>query len=145
MTWWAWLILGAFLFGAELFAIDAQFYLIFLGLSAAIVGALGIAGVVMPEWGQWLTFAALSLLSMLAFRRSIYTKIHGNVPGFKEGIAGEYVDVPNDLAPGEQSRLSFRGSDWTVVNAGAVGISGGERAIVLRSEGLTLHVSVDAD
>ena len=53
MTWWAWLVLGAFLFGAELFAIDAQFYLIFLGVSAAIVGLLSSAGVVMPEWVQW--------------------------------------------------------------------------------------------
>ena len=33
MTWWGWMILGAVLFGAELFAVDAQFYLVFLGLS----------------------------------------------------------------------------------------------------------------
>lgn len=145
MTWWAWLILGAFLFGAELFAIDAQFYLIFLGVSAAIVGLLSSAGIVMPEWGQWLTFAVLSLLSMVAFRKSIYTKIRGSVPGFKEGVAGEYVVVAQDIAPGEQSRASFRGSDWTVVNACDVGIAAGDRAIILRSEGLTLHVSVEAD
>ena len=35
------MILGAVLFGAELFAVDAQFYLVFLGLSAAIVGLAG--------------------------------------------------------------------------------------------------------
>ena len=35
MTWWAWMILGAVLLGAELFAVDAQFYLVFLGVSAA--------------------------------------------------------------------------------------------------------------
>ncbi len=145
MTWWAWLVLGAFLFGAELFAIDAQFYLIFLGVSAAIVGLLGSAGIVMPEWGQWLTFAVLSLLSMVMFRKSIYAKIRGDVAGFKEGLAGEYVVVKHDLAPGEQSRASFRGSDWTVLNAGDVGIAAGERAIILRSESLTLYISVEAD
>ena len=42
MTWWAWMILGAVLFGAELFAIDAQFYLVFLGVSAAIVGLVAL-------------------------------------------------------------------------------------------------------
>ena len=68
MTWWSWLILGAFLFGAELFAIDAQFFLIFLGISAALVGVLEVLGLTMPEWAQWLTFAALSLLSMFTFR-----------------------------------------------------------------------------
>ena len=39
MTWWAWLILGAVLFGAEILAIDAQFFLVFLGLSAALVNS----------------------------------------------------------------------------------------------------------
>ena len=33
MTWWGWMILGAVLFGAELFAVDAQFYVVFLGVS----------------------------------------------------------------------------------------------------------------
>lgn len=145
MTWWAWLVLGAFLFGAELFAIDAQFYLIFLGVSAAIVGLLSSAGVVMPEWAQWLTFALLSLLSMVTFRKSIYAKIRGDVAGFKEGLAGEYVVVKHDLAPGEQNRTSFRGSEWTVLNAGDVSIAAGERAIILRSEGLTLHIRVEVD
>lgn len=145
MTWWAWLILGAVLFGAELFAIDAQFYLVFLGLSAAIVGLAGLAGLVMPEWTQWLTFAALSLISMFTFRKSLYSKIRGNVPGFKEGVAGDYVVVSEDLEPGEQGRASFRGSDWTIVNDGSDRISGGTRTKVLRSEGLTLHVSADPE
>lgn len=143
MTWWAWMILGAVLFGAELFAVDAQFYLVFLGLSAALVGLAGVAGIAMPEWAQWLTFAGLSLISMFTFRKSLYSKIRGNVPGFKEGVAGEYVVVPEDLDPRQQGRASFRGSDWTVVNDGSDRISAGTRVRVVRSEGLTLHVSAD--
>ena len=42
MTWWMWMTLGAFLLGAELFAIDVQFYLVFLGVSAALVGLAGL-------------------------------------------------------------------------------------------------------
>ncbi|GMR17592.1 MAG: hypothetical protein BMS9Abin32_730 [Gammaproteobacteria bacterium] len=145
MTWWAWLILGAVLFGAELVAIDAQFYLVFLGLSAALVGLAGMAGIVMPEWGQWLSFAALSLLSMFTFRKSLYGKIRGNVPGFKAGVSGEYVEVAEDLEPGAQGRGSLRGAGWTVVNDGAARIAGGTRAKVLSSEGLTLHVSADPE
>ena len=49
MTWWSWLILGAVLLGAELFAVDAQFYLVFLGVSAAIVGLAGLFGGGMPD------------------------------------------------------------------------------------------------
>ena len=49
MTWWTWMILGAVLLGAELFAIDAQFYLVFLGVSAAIVGFASLFGLALPE------------------------------------------------------------------------------------------------
>jgi len=144
MTWWAWMILGALLFGAELVAIDAQFYLVFLGISAAIVGLLGVAGVTMPEWAQWLVFAALSLLSMVTFRRSLYQKMRGNVPGFKEGVSGEYLVVTTDLESGSQSRASFRGSDWTVVNDGRHKITAGSRVKIIRNDGLTLYVSADS-
>jgi membrane protein implicated in regulation of membrane protease activity len=145
MTWWAWLILGAVLLGAELFAIDAQFFLVFLGLSAALVGLAGLAGIAMAEWIQWLVFAALSLISMFTFRKSLYAKIRGNVPGFKEGVAGDYVVLPMDLDPGAQGRVSLRGSEWTVVNSGTNLIAEGTRVKVLRSDGLTLHVSTDQE
>jgi membrane protein implicated in regulation of membrane protease activity len=141
MTWWAWMILGALLFGAELFAIDAQFYLVFLGLSAAVVGLASLLGLAPPEWVQWLVFAALALTSMFTFRKALYEKIRGNVPGFHEGVAGEYVDITTDLAPGKSARASFRGTNWTVVNEGARPLRSGDRARISRSDGLTLYVS----
>ena len=42
MTWWVWMIAGVVLLGTELLLIDAQFYLVFLGLSAMLVGLLGL-------------------------------------------------------------------------------------------------------
>lgn len=145
MTWWAWMILGAVLFGAEIFAIDAQFYLVFLGLSAALVGLLGVAGVAMPEWAQWLVFAGLALISMFTFRRSLYQKLRGDVPGFKAGVSGEYLVVPADLAAGGQGRASFRGSDWTVVNDSGRLIAAGSRVQIVRNDGLTLYVAPDTN
>ena len=50
MPWWAWLVLGIALLGVEMFVIDAQFYLVFIGLSAAVVGLLGLVGVGLPAW-----------------------------------------------------------------------------------------------
>lgn len=145
MTWWAWMILGTLLFGAELVAIDAQFYLVFLGLSAAVVGLLSLFGLTLPEWGEWLLFAALALISMFTFRRALYEKIRGNVPGFRGGVAGDFVELPADLDAGQSTRASFRGTNWTVVNDGQQRIAGGQRARILRSEGLTLHVSTAAN
>jgi len=141
MNWWAWLVLGAVLFGAEMLAIDAQFFLVFIGLSAALVGLLELAGVSMPEWAQWLLFSVLALVSMFTFRKSLYEKLRGGAPGFDEGMAGETLVVPSDLAAGGSLRASYRGSKWTVVNDGGAVIGGGERATILRREGLTLYVS----
>ncbi len=72
MPWWAWMVLGIGLLGVEMFVIDAQFYLVFIGLSAAIVGLLGLVGVEFPDWSQWLVFAVLALVAMVAFRRRVY-------------------------------------------------------------------------
>ena len=143
MTWWSWMVLGALLLGAELFAIDAQFYLVFLGVSAVLVGLTSLFGIVMPEWGQWTMFAVLSLISFFTFRKALYQKIHGGVAGFKASLSGNTVNVVNDLAVGDEARIEFRGTKWTVRNVGTGTISAGSRARVVKAEGLTLHVEAE--
>ena len=44
MPWWGWMIFGALLLGAELLGVDAGFYLVFIGLAAALTGLLELAG-----------------------------------------------------------------------------------------------------
>lgn len=143
MIWWAWLVIGALLFGAELMFVDAQFYLVFIGISAALVGLAGMFGVTLPEWAQWLTFAVLSLVFFFTFRKTLYEKIRGGMEGFRESLAGETVTVPADLAAGQDARLSHRGSDWTALNVGDNDIAGGSKATVVKVDGLTLHIRAD--
>ena len=38
MSWWGWVIAGAILLGAELAFVNAQFYLVFVGSAAIVVG-----------------------------------------------------------------------------------------------------------
>jgi len=140
MIWWGWMILGVVLLSAELFAVDAQFYLVFLGVSAALVGVAATLGIALPEWGQWLTFASLSLFFFFTFRRTLYTKIRGGGADYPESIAGETINLDNDLAPGSEARTQYRGSGWTVRNVDTKTISGGGRAKVGKVEGITLHV-----
>ncbi len=143
MTWWGWMILGAILLGAELFAIDAQFYLVFLGLAAGFVGAASLLGIAMPEWTQWLAFAILSLLFFFVFRKSLYKKIRGGVKGSWDTFAGDTVNIIEDLAPGAFARAEYRGTNWTVRNVGDTIIVGGTRAVVVRVDSLTLHVNAE--
>lgn len=143
MTWWGWMILGSVLLGAELFAVDAQFYLVFLGVSAAVVGLATLFGVVMPEWGQWLTFAIVALVFFLTFRKTLYGKIRGGGEGFKDTISGGSVTVVNEVLPGADARAEYRGSEWTIRNVGDSAIAAGARAKVVKVDGLTLHVEAE--
>lgn len=140
MTWWGWMILGAVILGAELFAIDAQFYLVFFGVSAALVGLAGMLGIAMPEWAQWTAFATLSLISFFTFRKSLYEKIRGGAKGFRATMSGDTVNIVEALAAGDEARAEYRGTDWTVRNTGAAVIAAGSRAKVVKVDGLTLHV-----
>ena len=143
MTWWSWMVLGAVLLGAELLAIDAQFYLVFLGVAAALVGFAGLFGIEMAEWVQWTVFSGLSLISFFTFRKTLYEKIRGGAIGFHETLSGNTVKITEDLAAGAEVRTEFRGTKWTVKNVGGATISGGTRARVVKSEGLTLHVEAE--
>jgi membrane protein implicated in regulation of membrane protease activity len=140
MTWWGWMILGAVILGAELFAIDAQFFLVFLGISAALVGLAEMLGIGMPEWAQWTAFATLSLISFFTFRKSLYEKIRGGAKGFRATMSGDTVNIAEELAAGDEARAEYRGTDWTVRNTGGAVIAAGSRAKVVKVDGLTLHV-----
>lgn len=143
MMWWGWIVLGVIILGAEMFVIDAQFFLVFIGLSALLVGLLNLLGLVLPEWGQWMLFAALALISMFTFRKALYLKIKGTAPGFRPSLEGDTIVVADELAPGAENRADHRGTKWTVRNVGAGSIPAGQSARVVRTEGLTLHVSND--
>lgn len=141
MPWWGWFVLGAVLLGAEMFVVDAQFYLVFLGVSAAIVGFFGLFGLDLPDWGQWLAFSALSLITLIAFRQRMYQLVRKRTGVVEERLnLGDRVTVPVRLEPGQTCRVDYRGSSWTARNTGQQSIEAGREAVIAQVDGLTLHV-----
>jgi len=140
MEWWAWIAVGAILLGSELAFVDAQFYLVFVGASAFVVGMVQATGLELAVWLQWLIFAVLAATSMLTFRRRIYERMRRGLPAMKGGPAGEIVTLPMALPPGETCRLEFRGCSWSAINGGRALIAAGARARIERVDGLTLVV-----
>jgi membrane protein implicated in regulation of membrane protease activity len=140
MEWWAWIAVGAVLLGSELGFVDAQFYLVFVGASALVVGLLDLSGLLPTVWMQWLLFAALAAFSMVTFRRRIYDRMRRKLPAMKQGPVGETVVLPAALPPGETCRLEYCGSSWNAVNGGESLIAAGQRARIDRVNGLTLVV-----
>jgi inner membrane protein len=139
LTWWTWIIGGAILFGAELAFIDAQFYLVFVGAAALIVGLL-VASMAVASWAQWALFALLSIGSMALFRGRIYRRLRGHPPEVHAGPIGGVLILPVALVPGQSCQAEHAGSFWTVQNDSAVPLASGDRVRIARVQGLTLLV-----
>ncbi|HEX4153031.1 MAG TPA: NfeD family protein [Steroidobacteraceae bacterium] len=140
MQWWAWITVGAILLGSELTFVNAQFYLVFIGGAALVVGILDLAGAPLADWLQWVLFASLGAVSLAAFRSRVYARLSRKLPAVKAGPEGELVILPQALPPGASCRLEHRGSSWSAVNGGRITLEAGATARVARVDGLTLVV-----
>jgi len=140
MPWWGWIIFGAILFGSELMIVDAAFYLVFIGIAALITGLVGLLGIGLEPWFQWILFAVLSLASMVLFRERLYKKIRVGNQEYASGPAGETIRLQADLPPGESGRLNYRGTTWTVMNNGSELIEKDKDVRIDKVSGLTLIV-----
>lgn len=139
MQWWQWAVIGVLLLSAEMFLIDAQFYLVFLGVAAIVVGLIDWFGASLSGVAQWLLFALLALVSLVIFRGRLYRylrKSAGTVPELLN--VGDLVQLPAALAPGESCRVEYRGTSWTARNVDQQQLNG--EVTIARIEGLTLLV-----
>ncbi len=140
MAWWGWIAAGALLLAAEMGFVDAQFYLVFLGLSALCVGLLALAGLDAPVWLQWLLFAGFAAVSFGLFRGRVYARLAGRPTGLREGLEGDVVVASERIDAGARGRGELRGAQWTVHNDGPSPLGPGQRARIVRTDGLVLHV-----
>jgi membrane protein implicated in regulation of membrane protease activity len=138
MPWWGWIIFGAVLLGSELLIVDAGFYLVFIGIAAAITGLVELTGAGLEPWLQWILFSVISLVMMILFRKKLYAKLRGSGIGYETGPAGEIVTVEQPLQPGEKGRLAYRGTEWTVINSSDQAFEQGQHVQISSVDGLTL-------
>ena len=140
MPWWGWVALGILFLGAELVGVGAAFYLVFVGAAAICIGLLGLGGLDLPIWGQYLAFAGLAIASMVLFRGKLYKKLRADVPGYRASPAGQVVQVEDDVAVGGHTRVSLRGTQWTAVNRGPGTIAAGSQARIVTRDGVELVI-----
>jgi membrane protein implicated in regulation of membrane protease activity len=133
-------VAGFGLMGAELFLTPTGLYLLFFGASAAIVGVLGLTGLVTELGLQLLIFATLSAADLLLFRKALAARLH--VAG--EGPIGELVgETAVALGPVPASGVGsgeLRGASWRIRNVGKFDVAQGQRCRVERVDGLELWV-----
>lgn len=141
MPWWAWIVAGAALLAAEA-VVTTDFWLFFVGVSALLVGLLGLAGAELPVWAQWLVFAGLSVV-LLAFARRRLRRTLARAGGASDSagdVIGSQAVANETIAAGARGRGELRGSLWQMVNAGPDPVAVGDRCTVERVDGVTLYV-----
>ncbi len=145
MVWWHWLVIGLGLSTAELVA-PGSFYLLFLGLSAMIVGALVGFGVPLVTWAQVVCFCGISFTGLALFRGRIQRRLLRQSPSTEPSQAAEMtgeIAIPvEDIEADHAGQVELRGTTWTArPESGAV--KRGQRCRVVRVEGLTLWIRAE--
>lgn len=138
MLWWAWLLVGFLLVAAELLT-PGGFYLLFFGLGGIAVGLVGLAGVALPAWGQWLLFSGLSIVATLVFRKPLLERLQRKMPAQRgEELQGEIATPVETIHPGAVGKAELRGTSWNARNAAMRTLAAGERCRVVGIDGLQL-------
>ncbi|HKW00693.1 MAG TPA: NfeD family protein [Vicinamibacterales bacterium] len=133
-------MLGLLLVVAEM-AASGGFYIIFFGIGAIVVGLLASFDLAGPIWMQLLLFSAISVASLLIFRRRLlkWLQVDPQAPPV-DMIVGEVGVAAEDLLPGKVGRVELRGAAWSGRNITNVTLARGARCRVIRVDGLTVDV-----
>lgn len=143
MPWWGWIIAGVVLLAAELLAIEAQFYLVLLGVAALLTGLGVVAGLPGQPYAEWALFAVLAIVLMFGVRRQLYGWLVGSPPPMYEAVVGEIATVSETIEPGALGRARLRGVDWTARNVGRTVLTEGQRARIERVENLVVDLQAE--
>ncbi len=142
MVWWLWLLFGLVLLILEVQAFG-NFYLMFFGVGALLVGFLSALDLVSAPWLEWVLFTAFSV-TLLALVRSRILQSMGTTASSKvDSLVGETAIVLDDIASNAVGKAELRGTTWTARNDGATSLPKGSRCRVERVEGLTIGIRAE--
>jgi len=144
MTWWAWIVLGVVLLGAEV-VISTEFYIVFFGAAAVLVGLAQLAGAGMPVWLQWLAFGVVAVACLVLYRERFRKILSRPDRPVDDQVIGQTATVRGRIAPGSTGSAELRGTVWSARNDGARELADGETCRVAAVQGLTLSLEPGAE
>jgi membrane protein implicated in regulation of membrane protease activity len=140
MAWWLWIVLGLILIALEM-AASGGFYVIFFGIAAIAIGALHVLDLAGPLWFQFLLFSAISVASLLFFRRPLMRWLQLDRPGSDvDSMIGETAVPLEDIDAGAVGRAELRGTVWSARNRANAAIRKGQRCTVVAVDRLMIFV-----
>jgi len=144
MAWWIWILGGLALLAFELLT-PGGFFVVFFGVGALVVGLLSGLGIVQAGSVEWLLFSAVSIVSLLLFRKPLleWMKRREGPRAPVDSLVGETAILTEDLPAGGIGKAELRGTSWSVRAREGAGLRRGQRTRVEQVDGLTLWVRVE--
>ena len=140
MLWWHWIVLGLLLVALEM-AAAGGFYVIFFGIAALTIGVLHFLGIAGPLWFQVLLFSAISIGSLLFFRRPLLRWMNLDGPGVDvDSLVGQTAIALEDMVPGAVGRAELRGTTWSARNRATTPLHKGQRCTVVAVDRLMIFL-----
>jgi membrane protein implicated in regulation of membrane protease activity len=140
MAWWHWIVVGLILIALEM-AASGGFYVIFFGIAAIAIGLLHALDLAGPLWFQVLLFSALSVGSLLFFRRPFMRWMQLDRPGSDvDSMIGETAVPLEDIDAGAVGRAELRGTVWSARNRANAAVRKGQRCTVVAVDRLMIFV-----
>ncbi len=141
MSWWMWAILGICIAAAEL-ATPAGFWLVGVGIGAALVALVVALGLTSSAIVEWLIFAGASVAAVFGLRAAFGGQLASAESTRRDlaDVVGEVVAVRADIPPATVGPVEFRGTVWRARNLGAEALAPGAQARIESVEGVTLNV-----
>lgn len=137
-----WSLLGLALIVIEIFT--PSLGLIFFGLAALVVSAATLFGLEdVPS--EIFIFTVLGTASLLLFRKRLKEGLmRGKADGFDADRKSAFrLSAP--IRAREEAYVSYQGTMWTAVNDTDADLAEGTRVVVIRSEGIKIHVKPTND
>ena len=140
MAWWHWIVVGLILIALEM-AASGGFYVIFFGIAAIAIGLLHALDLAGPLWFQVLLFSAISVGSLLLFRRPFMRWMKLDMPGSDvDSMIGETAVPLEDIDAGAVGRAELRGTVWSARNRANAAVRKGQRCTVVAVDRLMIFV-----
>jgi membrane protein implicated in regulation of membrane protease activity len=126
------LVIGDVVFGT--------FFVMFLGAGALITATLLWAGIPLSPTSQWLIFSGVSAIGVILLRKTLLKWFGPSEEERFQEHKGQAVIVLEDVAPGKNGKVKYRGTEWQAALADGDAIQPGETAYITHMDGIVVYI-----
>lgn len=133
-----WLIVGLIMLLAELVSVLLVF--VFFAVGALFTSLLTVIGLLPNTESQILAFSAISLISLMVFRKHARRLLNRTKESEYNEFVGETALVIKDIPTNGEGKIYYRGAEWKAVSIHESPIIAGSKVVISKTDGIVLLV-----